>query len=355
MKLNSVITLAILLFMICPWAIWTHGQNFTTVSNKTMNVDGTLVSGVIVQMDLDACNYDTTEIFFKRYLGSSPVDLCYDSMGIAYVAAIRYIIKFDSIFSNQTIVDTFWNAPFNGHVHCVKMFTDSSLIICTRDVIFEYYLNSKTSRILVYPPDGSHPQRPGRNLTFRNGKLYYISGFNYIFELDPFKPEIIRMFDSIPDQTLIKGIAMDVKSCDSIDYYIHDDGVTQPNKVRKYDFETKSLSTLCLHDHNYHGFASPTEYLGVNCHFFIDLDEDDSYGPYDWETNAGLVCGDEQHYLLDDPWIRSFGDIDSLQVAVVNPPDGNAEWLYADDHPTVEVDRLTPYHIMLRNQGRCYP
>lgn len=343
----------LLVIIFCPWQLEScYGQTLSTLIEKDTIINGTRTDRQIIHIDISNCSI-TEDHYVKRYTGSSSFELTYDNFSnLSFASGSRYLTMLDPQINQQSIIDTFWNSPYGSQINIIKMNTDSTLIIGTRNLIFEYNLLNGNERIFNQA-EVNDPDQQGAALVFRNGKACYYSFDKQLRGFDPINPGNFQVLNKLNlHYGEFVGFAADVHSCDSINYYILHRDIGSTYKIYQYFFETNTLDTLCYFDEEYIvGLAAPNEYAGVNCHFFIDLDKDDNEGSKDWETNAGVTCPSESTYLVDDPWIRSFGIIDSLVLSINDEIDPGMEWLSGQSLGAITISQPSPERLILVNQG----
>ena len=191
-------------------------------------------------------------------------------------------------------------------------------------------------------------------------------------------PPEIRSFNSYEAQDICSFNSPD---CDEsyIHFYLHHQLNHAPNipyasdSVRWYRFDPR-LKTLELTCENYYpvrtadergmpyrGIAHPSEGLGRDCVFEIDLDLDDSKGVEDWIYRAGRYCKNDSLNITDrDVQIRSIKEsIDSIEIKLqanfsnAPVPDGDNETLTVLQTQNIIIDNPGNTHLILINNGNA--
>ncbi len=161
----------------------------------------------------------------------------------------------------------------------------------------------------------------------------------YTFPPDMHVLDIVDLHRSCGEQSLI------VITC-SDEYY----ELNLEHKVLKYlckiDFKDPRYLTLsgCRDIHG----SSPMMYDPADCDVMIDLDINNSSGNNQNGFYNAILCNQSFSFLSDqDPDVFSdYGTMDSITIELLNPLDGNFEYLHLDQRQNV-LTRLGAYGITL--------
>jgi hypothetical protein len=202
--------------------------------------------------------------------------------------SIRYLVSIDLLKGTLTKI---FQIP-----------TVANSLTCSRDYVVFFAgmkvgsYDLKTGKFVDY---GFLPEPAGGDLTFREGKLYYVTYNNSLYEIN-----LQNLGASIPLTKFkfdfpianVWGIVSHVVSCDSTVGY----ATLEASKdtiiferiysIYKVNYKTWELEFACHTAVDFPGAASPTESLASDCSVRLDLDADDSDNVPDKNWDAKLTC-----------------------------------------------------------------
>lgn len=184
--------------------------------------------------------------------------------------------------------------------------------------------------------------QPSRS-TFLNGKVYSICGeklnqnFLYVLEYDTLDPLQYRIICSTPNNpTGFYSLFATHESC-GVNQLIGVNHLGDFYSINTFSGQLKFLCRINLpskYKQTLEG-SSPWQYNPSDCDVFLDLDINNSSGDNKNGFVNSFTCSNQLPLLSDiDPDVFSdYGILDSIQISILNPLDGNQEFIsYIPDY-----------------------